>query len=71
MGAWNVGKDRLPDMQALALRDIYKSNQNEQDFSLCLLFFICSKNYEKLIAIHLSSTSHPRPATLKTKRGLP
>ena len=56
MGAWNVRTDRYRDMQTLALRDIYESNQNEQDFSLCLLFAICSKIYVKQTAIHLPST---------------
>ena len=58
MGAWNVRTDRYRDMQTLALRDIYESNQNEQDFSLCLLFAICSKIYVKQTAIHLPSTYH-------------
>ena len=56
MGAWNVGTDRYRDMQTLALWDIYESNQNKQDFSPCLLFVVCSKNYGKQIAIHLPST---------------
>ena len=56
MGAWNVGTDRYCNMQTLALRDIYESNQNKQDFLLCLLFVICSKKYGKQIAIHLPST---------------
>ena len=58
MGAWNVGTDRYCNMQTLALRDIYESNQNKQDFLLCLLFVICSKKYGKQIAIHLPSTKH-------------
>ena len=56
MGAWNIGTDRYRDMQTLALRDIYESNQNKQDFSPYLLFVIFSKNYGKQIAIHLPST---------------
>ena len=56
MGAWNVGTDRYCDMQTLALRNIYESNQNKKDFSLYLLFAICIKNYGKQIAIHLPST---------------
>ena len=56
MGARNVGTDRYRDMQTLALRDIYESNQNKEYFSLFLLFVICSKYYVKQIAIHLPST---------------
>ena len=56
MGAWNVGTDSYRDMHALALRDIFESNQNKKDFLLCLVIVIYSKNYGKQIAIYLPST---------------
>ena len=62
MGAWNVGTDRYHDIQRLALWDIYELNQSKQDFSLCLLFVICGKNYGKQISIgHQLNTSKVNP----------